>query len=105
MTDFLPGRERVKRVDLEWPLVHEGREYREIFVKRLNAGEVAELMREIDAMREADPQGRVRWPIFVDADGALIPDAVMDGMDDDDKLAIDAVATDFLPRRFRPEAA
>ncbi len=42
-----------------------------------------------------------RLPMFFDADGNRIVDAVLDALDDDDTMTLSEVAADFLPRRFR----
>ncbi|MCW2318310.1 hypothetical protein M2322_003877, partial [Rhodoblastus acidophilus] len=47
------------------------------------------------------PDAIVHCPIYRDADGALIPDAVMDALDDDDAFELEKKVADFLPRRFR----
>lgn len=95
---FLPtGLKRVAVVTLDFPVAFAGREFHEIHIKRMTAAEVAAFVSSLDT----SPEARVRWPIFVDADGARIPTDVLDNLDDDDSLRLDEVARDFLPRRFR----
>lgn len=89
------------RVTLEYPKEFEGREYREITIVRLTAGEVAQFQDEIEALLQTNPEARVRFPLFRDAEGAILPEEVMDIIDDDDRLALEEAAANFLPRRFR----
>ncbi len=86
---------RIRAVPLDWPVDYDGRTYAEIHIKRLSAAEVAAF---VDGLKDGE---KFRWPIFVDADGAAVPPAVLDHLDDDDSLRLDEVARDFLPRRFR----
>jgi hypothetical protein len=92
---FLGDRPRFKSVPLEWPIDYDGKEYREIHLVKLTAKEVADWLETLDA------NGSAKFPIFRDADGAPIPDAVLDGLDADDREEVDKAAVDFLPRRFR----
>jgi hypothetical protein len=92
---FISGRPRFKVVTLEEPLEYDGREYREIHLVKLTAKEVADWIETLEA------NGSGRFPIFRDADKAPIPDAVLDGLDADDREEVDKAAVDFLPRRFR----
>jgi hypothetical protein len=98
-------RPRRQTVDLEWPVLFEGREYRSITLIRLTAGDVSRFQDEIERLLRSNSDTKVRLPLFRDEDGALIPDAVMDALDDDDRLALDEAAANFLPRRFRGLAA
>lgn len=98
---FVGGKSRVKTVSLEWPVEYDGKVYDAISIKRLTAGEVADFEKKLAAV----PGGELRWPIFVDAVGVTIPDAVMDALDDDDNLELQKEMIDFLPRRYRPERA
>jgi hypothetical protein len=93
------GRPRFKVVALDWPVEHEGRVFAEVHLVKLTAKEVADF---IVAIKD---KGDARLPIFRDAAGAPIPNAVMDALDDDDKLALDEGAEPFLPRRFRAALA
>ena len=93
------GRPRFKVVTLDWPVEHDGRVFSEVHLVKLTAKEVADF---IASMKD---NGGGRLPIFRDAGGASIPDAVMDALDDDDKLALDEAAEPFLPRRFRAALA
>ncbi len=85
-------------MQLEWPLEYDGREYREITIKRLTAQEVKDLADALRALPEGTPPPR--WPIFVDAEGAPIPEEVLDALDPDDDTMLQEAALDFLPRRF-----
>jgi len=96
-----------KTIDLELPVEFDGKVYTSIRIVRLTAGEVSAFQAEIEALLKNDPNARVRFPLFKDADGNDMPSEVMDAMLDDDRLLIDEAAADFLPRRFRaiPEPA
>lgn len=96
---FVGSRVRQTSVLLEWPVEYAGKTYDSIGIKRLTAKEVSDFTARLDQ----EKVGALRWPVFVDSDGASIPDAVMDALDDDDNLALQKVMLDFLPRRFRPE--
>ncbi|MGH6937374.1 MAG: phage tail assembly protein [Methylocella sp.] len=63
---FLKDTPRVKTIQLEWPVEVDGKEYREICIKRLTAGEVAVFLKEI---KDAGDDKDVRLPVFVAADG------------------------------------
>ena len=84
---------------LEWPIDYDGRVYTEVHLVRLTAKDVADWIERLDA------DGAGKFPIFRDAAGALIPDAVLDGLDADDREEVDKAAMDFLPRRFRGATA
>lgn len=94
---FISGRPRSKVLTLENPITYEGREYREITIVRLNAKEVENLLAAINRGESA------RFPIFRDGVGAVIPEIVLDSLDDDDSLALDEAAADFIPKRFKPK--
>lgn len=98
---FIGKHERSRVVTLEWPLEYDGREYRKIHIVRLTASEVAKFQEEIIALLERDKNARIRFPLYRDADGGLIPDEVMDALDDDDKVVLEEAAMTFLPRRYR----
>lgn len=93
---FLNAAARRRSVTLQWPLEYDGRVYAEIFIRRLTVAEVAAW---VESLKAGD--GNSHMPIYVDAAGAPIPDAVIDALDDDDGVALDEVVRDFLPRRFR----
>ena len=98
-------RPRAATITLEWPIAYDGRFYATITVARLTAAEVARFQEEIVQLLEGGADAKVRLPLFRDENGELIPDAVMDALDDDDRLALDEAAVSFLPRRFRGLAA
>lgn len=91
---FAGDRPRVKTMNLDWPVSYAGKTYATISIKRLTAADVAAFIEKLGG-------GKFRFPIFVDDEGALVPDAVMDGLDDDDAMVLDKASLDFLPRRFR----
>ena len=102
---IVSDRPRGATITLEWPIEYYGRVYATITVARLTAGEVARFQEEIVQLLDSGADAKVRLPLFRDARGELIPDAVMDALDDDDRLALDEAAENFLPRRFRGLAA
>jgi hypothetical protein len=98
---IVSDRPRAATIELDWPVEYEGRVYTTITVARLTAAEVARFQDQIVQLLESGAESKVRLPLFRDENGASIPDAVMDALDDDDRLALDEAATSFLPRRFR----
>jgi hypothetical protein len=102
---IVSDRPRAATITLEWPIAYDGRVYATITVARLTAAEVAHFQEEIVQLLDSGADAKVRLPLFRDARGELIPDAVMDALDDDDRLALDEAAASFLPRRFRGLAA
>ncbi len=99
-SSFLGDRPREKRISLEWPKAFRGKSYAAITIKRLTVADVAAFIEKLDG-------GKLRFPIFFDDEGAPVPDALLDALDDDDGEVLDREALDFLPRRFRapPEKA
>lgn len=95
------------RVSLKWTYAHEGKTYDAVTIKRLTVAEVRALTAAQREAEEKDPNAALPLPIFVDDAGAPIPQAVMDGMMDDDLVAVERVAVDFFPARFRarPDAS
>ena len=102
---FLSDRPRRQTINLEWPVSFDGRDYRNITLIRLTAGDVSRFQEEIERLLSSNSDSKVRLPLFRDENGEPIPDAVMDALDDDDRLALDEAAAGFLPRRFRGLAA
>ncbi len=96
-TKFL-GDRPLKRVALAWPIEFDGKPYREIALARLTAREVSDFARKL---AEAKADEAVTFPIFRDPDGGPLPEGLLGALDDDDRLALDEAARDFLPRRFR----
>lgn len=94
---YIGDKPRSKIVTLENPITYDGREYRAITIVRLNAKEVEDMLAAINRGEAA------RFPIFRDDAGAVIPEIVLDSLDDDDSLALDEAARDFIPKRFRPK--
>lgn len=87
--------ERFRKINLEWPLEYDGKVFGDITLRRLTAAEVAAFVERLDGAK------KFRFPMFFDEGGSPIPDEVLDALDDDDTLALDAACADFLPRRFR----
>ena len=89
---------RDKRIVLEWPFELGGVTYDHLVVRRMTTGQVAEFLEEVG---ESGTIKARRFPMFYTDDGLPVPVEALDGMDDDDSLALSKVALDFLPRRFR----
>jgi len=102
---IVTDRPRAATITLEWPIAYNGRVYATITVARLTAAEVARFQEEIVQLLDSGADAKVRLPLFRDERGELVPDAVLDALDDDDRLALDEAAAGFLPRRFRGLAA
>ena len=97
-------RPRHKTIRLEWPVEFRGKVYAEVNVARLTAADVSKFQAEIETLLKNDPDARVRFPLFRDEENNVIPDEVLDAMDSDDRDALDEVAVNFLPRRYRAVA-
>lgn len=97
---IVSSRPREREINLDWPVEFSGRKYIKIIIRRLTAAEVAKFQSDIEALLKSDPSAQIRFPLFRDDCGALIPNEVMDALDDDDRFALEAAAADFLPRRF-----
>lgn len=98
---FIGDRPRAASIALEWPLTFAGRLYDKLTVRRLTAGEVAAFTERLAKTVKDDPDASVTFPMFADADGADLPDGLLDALDADDRDALDKAALDFLPKRFR----
>ena len=93
------GRARSKTITLEWPIDIEGRgTVSAVIVQRLTVGEIADWQ---SGLKDKPDDARVRLPMIRYEDGTIIPDEIIDRMDDDDKDRIDEESEPFLPRRFR----
>lgn len=102
---FTSGRERRRVVTLVEPLAFEGVTYDAIVIKRLTAQDVSAFNAVLADTIKANPDAALRWPMYETKDGAPVPDAVLDGLDDDDAFEIQKVVADFLPRRYRDAPA
>jgi hypothetical protein len=89
--------ERLKTQALEWPVEYAGKLYEDIVVRRMTTAEVAGF---IEQMESSKGVAFFRFPMFYHPDGTRLPDGLIDQLDDDDVVALTAVAADFLPRRF-----
>jgi hypothetical protein len=94
----LAGPPRVKTVELTYPATYRGRTYRQIGIKRMTTREVADF---VERLQHEDGDNAVRFPMVIDDDGALVPEVVLDGLDDDDAAAINEAVVSFLPQRLR----
>lgn len=84
------GREHEKLVPLEWPVEYDGMTYTEIRVHRVTGKEMRDFMEEL---RSGD--GAV-MPPMIDC-----PQDVWDALDDDDQMAVDEAAAEFMPKRLK----
>lgn len=98
--EFTNASKRTATVELNWPVMFAGMEYDTIVLKRLTVSEVASFIEKMTAEKDSAGRQRIRFPIFYTPDGAAVPEAVLDGLDDDDALRLDEAAANFLPRRF-----
>jgi len=98
---FIDQAKRVRRFDLQWPIDHDGKLIDHVNLRRLTHGDVAAFMAYIDETRKTNPNVEVRFPIFVDDAGELIPDAIFNSLDADDAAALTEAGLDFLPLAFR----
>jgi hypothetical protein len=88
---FIHPASRRRAVKLAFPLEYDGREYREVHIRRPNVSEIAAW---------AESEGKTKLELYVDAGGEPIPASVFDGLDPDDDEEVTRQARDFLPRRL-----
>lgn len=98
---FVGGKPRSETVPLDWPIEVDGRLIDSIVVCRMTAGEIAAYIEQVETAADRAAAMRIRFPMFRAIGGALLPDAVIDALDDDDGERVQEVALRFLPRRFR----
>lgn len=90
-TAFVDPASRRRAVKLAFPIIFDGSEHHEVFIRRPTVGEIGAW---------ADSKGETALDLYVDASGKPIPDAVFQGLDPDDNEEVSRVAKDFLPRRL-----
>ena len=95
---FVDPSGRSRAFTLKHPIIVAGRTYSEIHLARLTVAEVAAF---IEAVSSVDKRSAIAWPVYRDADGAPLPQAVLNALDDDDGYAIEQGLADFLPLRLR----
>ena len=95
---FVDPSGRSRAFTLKHPVIVDGRTYSEIHLARLTVAEVAQFL---EAVSNADKRSAIAWPVYRDADGAPLPQAVLNALDDDDGFAIEQGLGDFLPLRLR----
>ncbi len=99
---FIPGgKERQKIVPLDYPLHYAGHEWRQVVVKRLQVRDVVDYVDRVRDLQKVDPDGTVRYPMFVDDAGVDLPEELFGLFDDNDMLRLNEAAESFLPQRFR----
>lgn len=89
----MTGKQRLKTVQLEWPLEYEGQSIEQVTLRRLTGGEVAGLQ---DAMMAEGATDAGMIAAFADQ-----PEAVIAALDADDFYTLKDAVVDFLPRRIR----
>lgn len=92
---WLVQRKREDSFELAWPFEADGKEYRSLTVRRLTADEVGKFIERLRAT-----EGTLRFPIWRDERGDLLPDDIWAAMDDDDIATAERMQLDFLPARF-----
>ncbi len=97
-TRFASTADRSRVMKLKWPIVHQERDINEVVLARLTAREVADFQEKLANLPEG---ARFVWPMFRELDGSPVGSEILDALDDDDRLALDKAALDFLPQRFR----
>ena len=95
---FVDTSGRSRACTLKYPIIVDGRTYSEIHLKRLTVADVAQFL---ETVSNADKRSAVSWPVYVDADGAPLLQAVRGLLDDDDGYLIEQGLADFLPLRLR----
>lgn len=98
---YIDGKLREKRVELEWPIEHNGKTYEAIVVRRMTGQQVADFLDHLAQIKDEDEKARLHFPMHYHDDGAQVPHEVIEFLDDDDADAVAQVTQDFLPRRFR----
>lgn len=92
-------------VPLKYPVVFGGKTWTEIHLRVFTTAQVAAVIRNYDARLKVDPDAVLSFPVYVDAEGADVPDGLIPQLAQDDVDDLQARAGDFLPRRFRPTKA
>lgn len=88
-------------VELEHPVEHAGKVYRTIIRRRPSSGVLGRWFEQFDADAAPLPgEPHLNVPIFVHPDGALVPDAVLGFLDDDDKQRVFKDTEPFFPKRL-----
>lgn len=91
-----------QEIALDYPFTHDGYLYDRIVLRRLTTRQVAVYVSSLQKKVETQADEPVNVPMYFRADGAPVPDEVIqDCLIDDDTVRLEAVAMDFLPRRFR----
>lgn len=98
---YVGGKVLPYRVALDYPIEFGGRTYQAITLRRTPAAEVGLFFERLVERGVTDTRAILHFPIFVDDDGAPIPDEVLAFLDGDDEEAVMERAGDFLCARFR----
>jgi hypothetical protein len=89
---------RSRAFPLKYPIVVGDRIYSEVHLARLTVAEVAQFL---EAVSNGDKRSAIAWPVYRDENGEPIPQAVLNGLDDDDGFTVEQGLRDFLPLRLR----
>lgn len=87
-------------VELEHPVEYGGKTYSTIIRRRPSSGVLGRWFEQFDEIGQTDGEPHLNVPIFVDETGALIPDAVLGFLDDDDKQRVFKDTEPFFPKRL-----
>lgn len=99
--EVIGGPPRSLTIQLEYPLGWGGREYHAITLRRPTSVEVGQFFEALVAKDEATAEDLLFFPVFFDQDGAPVPAAVLEGLDDDDRAEVMGRVSGFLPRRLQ----
>lgn len=97
---FVNAAGRSLRVPLVWPLDYAGVTYTAITLRRPGSKEIGLYYEQLAEQSKVDEDAPLYFPIFVDDEGAPVPNAVIAKLDDDDRTDVMARVRDFLPRRL-----
>jgi hypothetical protein len=86
---FADAKKAFKTVDLEYPVIFDGKEYSSITIRRMTQGDVRRYV-EAAASGEDPPMPNLDCPI-----------ELLDELDADDFDRVDTAVRDFLPQRLR----
>jgi hypothetical protein len=92
---FVGNRPRSERVELLDHVEFRGKVYTALIVRRLSTSQVAKWLEDVEAQVPDANLGNV-----VDDDGEVVPQQVLDAIDDDDDFRVSEVLNRFLPERL-----
>ena len=89
-------------VPLKYPVVFAGKTWSEIHLRVFTTAQVAAVIRNYDRRLKVETDALLSFPVYVDGEGSDVPDGLIQQLAQDDVEDLQARASDFLPRRFRP---